>query len=479
MLKSDSYKQRLLQVFICTHLLAFSLQTEAQENKNFSGLKNRELRECPGSNEDVLRNMNKELRGKGLPQWGAPPSTSSAPIVKVPSIDRFTVIEDQELEFRGEINFSGMSAGNIKVLFVDLQGKEQSAIKTFSLKISGSSGLLDVHSKLNVVGLSPNLIINTGYIKLQYQPSGSEEGKTFCFVTPKNWKVIPRNETITVALTAVPYKSAARLQNSALLPVPGGMSATQIASNGASSNGNLNNKTALSNDSIETYPLGATNQAISLFGMIRSDVNFSNPADISPILLSNIYFDKNPASGVFYYLPTAYNLNWNKKKGFDFKTLYQKGISGEDGKVNMNAILSSGISTQENNFVKEFLAAYCQNNSDIKFTALNPILPQSPQISLQGSLQSLYGMSSDQINVSNSSSIYDPINASWSTDTDAANEILTALGQGVGIAGDMTFKANGDEQSGFSVPINIGLANDFNFGKINLKNTQYKTTSLT
>lgn len=451
-----------------------ALVSVGQENRNFSGLKNKELRPCPGSNEDVRRDMNKELRGQGLPEWGAPPSNS--PVQKVPRIDRLTVIDDQELEFRGEINFSGLTEGTIKVLFIDLEGQVQKEIKTPELRVAGSSGLLDIHSKLNVSGLQPNLLIRSGYIKLQYQPEGTEEGRTFCFVVPKNWKAIPRNETVTVELTALPIKTAAQLRNaSESLPVPGGLS---VGQNNTETNAELSDEESeLSNDSIGNFPLGATNQAISLFGTVRSDVDFNNPADLSPILLSNIYFDKNPSSGVFYYLPSAYNLLWEKKSGYDFSTLYQKGSSDADGQVNMTATLSSGISTQENNIAKEWLAAHCKNNLNIKFTELSAILPQSPQVSLQGSLQSLYGMNSDQITVSNSSSIHDPIKASWSTDTDAANEILTALGQGVGISGDLSYKANSGEQSSYSVPINIGLANDYNFGNINLKNTSYRTTA--
>jgi hypothetical protein len=471
--RSLSFLLHSLRLLVLLILLCLCVTAFAQENRNFSGLKNMELRACPGSNEDNRQRMNMELKGTGLPEWGAKPSGSTA-AVKVPRIDRFTIIEDQEMELRAEINFSGFSEGNIEVQFVDMDGRVQSNVKTPLLKVTGSSGLLDLHGTLIATGLEPFQILQSGYVKFHYQPV-TGEGQVFCFVLPKKWQVRPRNETITVDISAKPIKSASQLQdNKEVLPIPGGVFTP--GSGALVDNSDLTQKLKSNKDSLKSYPLGAANQAISLFGMLRSDIEFSDPADISPILLSNIYFDKNPESGIFYYLPTGYNLQWNAQKGFDFKTLYQKGTSTDDGKVNMTVILSPGISIQDNSFAKEFLAAYCKE-SHLKFTDLTPILPQNPRISLQGSLQSLYGLSSDQINVSNSSSIYEPINASWSTDIDAANEMLTALGQGVGIAGNLSYKSDAQEQSGYSVPINIGLANSYNFGQIDLKDTPYRTTS--
>jgi len=476
-----SIRIRLFVLFFLSCAFSF-----AQDTKNFSGLKNIQLRPCPGSNHDVFKKINRDLKGEGLPAWpGANgPASGSAPEVD-PSIDQLTLTEDREMEFRAEITYSGLSAGAIKVIIVDIQGNKIEGIKEQLIQVDGSSGLLDLNVKLSPDNYEANTIINTGYIKLQFQPSGSGVGKEFCFVFPKKWKILQRNETITVSVVATPFKTAGQLTvSNALLPIPG---VKYVENNPKTTSAPATKDTAsrkssaikpVVKDSVENDPKGASNRAVSLFDLIRSDVSFNNPADISPISLSNIYYDRNPKSGMFYYLPASYNLNWSEKGGFNFNSVYTKSTSEGNGNVNMTASLLTGISSNEQSFIKEFLSSYLKGIPEIKFNDVTALIPTNPKISLQGNLQSLYNIGPDKISVSVTSSIYDPIAASWSAETDVANEILTALGKGVGITGEMSFKADASDVSGFSVPVKIGLANEYSFGKMNLQNTSYRSEVL-
>lgn len=499
MFKGPMARIKFMRVIALSLFIGYGYVGHTQDNRNFSKLKNADLRQCPGSNHDVVKNINRDLGASGLPAWGSP--MGAANTVSEPSIDRFTITEDREMEFTGEINFSGLSQGTMNVIVSDMSGKVQKEVNPVTLNVDGTSGLLDVKCKLNTIGLEPNTPIQSGYIKLEFQPSGAGVGKTFCFILPKKWKVLQRNEDITINITAQPFKTSEKLIGGPnVLPVPGGTVMAQAITNlgmkpedavskaaptnaapvkGPSKTPAVSPNTIVSGgaqkDSSKYYPQGVANRAVSLFGLIRSDVEFTNPADISPILFSNIYYDKNPLSGIFYYMPNSYNLNWDAQSGFQFKTIYNKGTETSDGTVNMTATLNPGVSANESGFINEFMAAYSKSNPEIKFKDLTAILPQNPKISLEGNLQNLYGIKPENISVSSSTSIYDPITASWSASTDAANEILTALGQGVGITGDMSFKTDDDGEIGFTLPVKIGLANNYNFGKINLKQSNYRT----
>ena len=83
-----------------------------------------------------------------------------------------------------------------------------------------------------------------------------------------------------------------------------------------------------------------------LEGLRTEDINL-NPAQLFSIATS-IYPDKNPNSGVFYYHPRSYHLEWTPENGHGMRILYGAATGdGAAGHVLMATRLQSGMDASE------------------------------------------------------------------------------------------------------------------------------------
>lgn len=213
--------------------------------------------------------------------------------------------------------------------------------------------------------------------------------------------------------------------------------------------------------------LGPSNNYISLWEDLRTDVDFQHPLEISNIRME-IYPDKNPASGIFYYTPAAYYLN-KKNNQYEFNIQYNATHGAGSGTVTMAGSLTPGISTREIDIIKTLLKSYPQ----YKFQALRPIpLEESPAISFPAALHSQYEIPEDKVNVNVTSSIIDPLFVSWVTDLTTKEEMILAL-ENMGIKGQMRIKPSGDIPEQI-IPVNITLGDPLSLGKIDLQKTQWR-----
>ena len=218
---------------------------------------------------------------------------------------------------------------------------------------------------------------------------------------------------------------------------------------------------------VNTDAQGPDNKPLSFWGdFIYSDVDFESQMKITSVNL-NIYPDKNPNSGVFYYLPIAYDIKYDKEKGFAFNVDYgtSRGESGES-KVRMSGILSSGISLYEIQFIKNLMEAYKKQNPGLKLDRPLPLpVAETPVITLGDELKN-FGITS--VNINNVSSITDPIEFSWQTDGTTAAELENLLRVNSGITGKMKIKTTSDNLPVQEIPVRIRLIDENTFGRFNM-----------
>lgn len=217
-------------------------------------------------------------------------------------------------------------------------------------------------------------------------------------------------------------------------------------------------------------PEGPDNSPISLWEDLVADNDFEFPYEITNIRM-DIYPDKNLASGVFYYLPTAYHLRWNTDEGYNFRMLY--GTAEENnttGNVRMTGTLTPGISSNEVALMKSLLESYVKDNPIYTYTELKIIpLKSTPTMSLSSGLEGQYDIPEDKINVTISSSITNPIDVSWVTDNKTKEEMQVALTEGVGIKGLMTLAPDSDNVPEQLIPVRITLADERTLGRFALQ----------
>jgi hypothetical protein len=221
---------------------------------------------------------------------------------------------------------------------------------------------------------------------------------------------------------------------------------------------------------------------ISLWDSYDADgANFEYPYEISNINMT-IYPDKNPASERYYYLPSAYHLQWSADEGYQFRMLYGTADDASSGDIRMSGTLTPGLGNNETNLMKSLLESYLKkDNSNFLNNYQIIIMPikTNPIITLSAGLEGQYNISSEKINVGMQSEINAPIEVSWVTDNRTKEEIEVALSEGIGIQGSMTLAPDSEGFPEQIIPIRITLADVRTLGQFSLRPNKWRTEQWT
>jgi hypothetical protein len=221
-------------------------------------------------------------------------------------------------------------------------------------------------------------------------------------------------------------------------------------------------------------PAGPVNEPLSFWGdFIYSDVDFESQMKISNVSL-NIYPDKNPYSGIYYYLPIAYDIKYDKEKGYAFNMDYGTSRSdGAENKVRMSGTLVSGISLNEVKFIDKMMEAYRKQNPGVKLEKALPLpVAEAPVITIGDELKN-FGISN--VNINNANSVSEPIEFSWMTDGTTAAELENLLKVNSGIIGKVKFKPQGTELPTQEIPVRIRLIDENTFGRFAMLPQDFRT----
>lgn len=202
-----------------------------------------------------------------------------------------------------------------------------------------------------------------------------------------------------------------------------------------------------------------------LEGLSIEDIDL-NPAQLLSIA-SNIYPDKNPASGIFYYHPRAYHLEWSPESGLGMRILYGAATgSAGAGDVLMAARLQSGLDASEVQLARELLNAYQRRNRLPEVAALRalPLDKDGVDVSLSAVLGQ-YSIPKDKVAITGLSDVLGEIEVSWVTDPVTKENVQLALAQDVGVSGMVGFTAVGGTLAP-QVPISIQLADRDSYGRL-------------
>jgi hypothetical protein len=211
---------------------------------------------------------------------------------------------------------------------------------------------------------------------------------------------------------------------------------------------------------------GADNKPIYLWAGLTSDnIDIERPQDISNINM-NIFPDKNPASGVYYFLPADYHLRYESKeepeKGYNLSILYGSTTAAEEAPVRMSAKLTAGISTREINFIKTLLKASIPSAKEVRILPLR----ENPVFSFQSYLTSQYNIPQNKIAVESSTDLSNDIRVAWQTDATTKEFIQTALTSREGLAASVILKPQSETIIDQQIPVTINLAEGRTLGKL-------------
>ena len=209
----------------------------------------------------------------------------------------------------------------------------------------------------------------------------------------------------------------------------------------------------------------------------REGVNLGSYEDLS-ILLSvgkyqsfleklnisrDIYQDTNTHSNYYYYLPATYTLKWDKDSGkYAFNIFYLSSQNSENTEVLIKVELVSKISKEDLEMATFFLRKELGNDK----LELMPLPIQGVGIDF-GSALSNFNVKPESVSINATSDFLQPIVVEWKMES-RVDDFVSAMLSGFGLNALVVFQME-DEESGFSVPLNLQISEPVTFGKLAIK----------
>ncbi len=185
----------------------------------------------------------------------------------------------------------------------------------------------------------------------------------------------------------------------------------------------------------------------------------------------HVYQDANPDTGLFYFAPKRYDLQWDPQNQYAMTVIYgMAGQRNDEGEVFMATRLQAGVDLAELRLAEELLLAYLRRNAPdgtMRFRELRPLpLAASSEVELFGGAQNQFTIPPESISVQGITSLLDSMDVSWATDVRRLLNVESLLRTDANIHGSITLHASGEEGLSRAIPLEIAVASGETFGRI-------------
>lgn len=215
---------------------------------------------------------------------------------------------------------------------------------------------------------------------------------------------------------------------------------------------------------------GPSDQTIDLLdGLQGSNEITMNDRDVLGNIGRYVYQDKNPESGVLYYLSRSYHLDWNKNDGYALRMLYTASADEDEaGEVLMAMRLNSGIDSSDQRLVRDLVNAYKARYPSLKVSKVRPLPVTSghPDVSLADDLGRHFNIPTDKVVANIVSDSLGQMDVSWVTDETTKENIELVLTEGIGINGTVEFNLESADVGAVAIPADIKIASRGTFGEM-------------
>lgn len=172
--------------------------------------------------------------------------------------------------------------------------------------------------------------------------------------------------------------------------------------------------------------------------------------------------DKEPLSGVFYYIPRSYSLDWDSDVSeHQLRINYSRNSGEREARsAQVNATLTSGITLKEINFMEDMIREDLKNrNVPNPKVELKPLPVDSPTIVFNGAGSSI---ASDQISIVAFSDFSEDIEMSFTTSDDDIDALKTSLQNKLPFS--LHFKSSADNEQAYDIPASISIKDEESYG---------------
>jgi len=437
-------------------------------------------------------------------------------------VEKVVVTADAETLLTVQVHYTGFEEAYLRAKVLGSDNKEQAEISEASQSLDGATSPVTLHFSPNDRLAEGDSLESSKLHLLFSTPESRQSGRPFVFNLPKRWLRPMSPENLVVEITPEPIGVAANLDRSdprvviptrkqnfqinkvidavRLSPMLRADTARAISTLGPSARPVLidRSRTADHIQPSTTTPVvmmpartfrmvelgikrddsargieGPSNNPISLWGGLRSDVDFEYDAayKITSIRM-DIYPDKNENTGIYYYLPLAYYIKWGEDDGYSISMTFGQAGSGSDSVI-ISATITPKVSSKDFELIKSMLEAFTGRTGK-RFTELRPVyLDADLEVSLPASLNAVYDI--QDVDVSVSSSIFEPIQLTFKAELTTKDEMLVALENNVGIHGILELTPAGDMPPQ-RIPVALLLADERTLGRFKLQPTSWRAS---
>lgn len=185
-------------------------------------------------------------------------------------------------------------------------------------------------------------------------------------------------------------------------------------------------------------------------------------------IYNDIYPDKNPRSGKFYYLPASYSLSFDPKtQKYDIEIIY-----GADGKVTITAILKPKILNRDVEMVKDIVRNEISKNNNqyrefpIKKLSLEP-MPLSAPPTVEYFNLSIFQVPKNNISITPSSDLSQSIKISFTATN--INELMPVFFSITGLTGHIQVTPVGEKPLVLNIPFTLKIDDPRTIGSLELE----------
>lgn len=217
-------------------------------------------------------------------------------------------------------------------------------------------------------------------------------------------------------------------------------------------------------------PQGPANTPFEYLNQIKSDYPFESNNGILN-LYRNIYRDANPKSGYFYYLPSAYSLNWDAQTG-KYDVEFNQDASAGGGKVVVTARLKPNITRRDLEIARNLLELDVKADPISKEYPVNRLLAMPVGVQVSFPQVQNYGVDPSSIIVQAPKDFLDPITISFPIDR--PDFLMTALFSNIGLNGSLKLTPEGSNIPPKDIPITLKLDDPSTYGTIELNGSSWR-----
>ncbi len=219
-------------------------------------------------------------------------------------------------------------------------------------------------------------------------------------------------------------------------------------------------------------PEGPSNTPFEYLNQIKSDYPFESNNGILN-LYRNIYRDVNPNSGYFYYLPSAYSLNWEEEsQQYDIEFNQDAAAGVGSGKVVVTARLKPNITRRDLEIARQLLKLDIQSDPVSRDFPVHRLLAMPVAVSVSFPQVQNYGVEPSSIIVQAPKDFLDPITISFPIDR--PDFLMTALFSNIGLNGSLRLSPEGSDISPKDIPITLKLDDPSTYGSLELNGSKWR-----